>query len=403
MSDTLLRFRPRARIIRTIGDQLISGPEAAVIELVKNAYDADATQVVITFTPPLLPGHGRMSVSDDGHGMTLADIQEKWMEPATSTKAIGRVSPRFGRTMMGSKGIGRFAAAKLGERLLVRSVSDRAGHRKEIVVGEIDWARFGGDAYLDDVQIEYLEQLSDAEAGTEIEIRSLREPWPREKLERLLLELRRLVSPIDGGKEEFRILLDLSACTVASAGFDGSALVGGSGAQATWESSSGGNPAEDPREVRPFPLLTSSDYEIEGTFDSAGQFSGTMQIRRAGQAPEELELTVPLLAGEEECGPVGVRLFVFDREADAVKSNLEKAGLGRLSATEARSIIDNVTGVAVYRDGFRVRPYGDREHDWLTLDSRRVNNPTLRIGFNQVAGYVTVSGQDSELLEKSSR
>lgn len=403
MADTLLRFRPRARIIRTIGDQLISGPEAAVIELVKNAYDADASRVVITFTPPLRSLEGRITVSDDGHGMTLADIQEKWMEPATSTKAVGRVSPRFRRTMMGSKGIGRFAAAKLGDKLVLRSVSERTGECREIVVGEIDWSRFAGDAYLDDVGIEFLEHLSDADAGTEIEIRSLREPWTREKLERLLLELRRLVSPIDGEREGFKILLDLTACTPQTAGFDGTLLVGGGGAQTTWEAASGEQSEHDPREVRPFPLLTSSDYEIEGSFNGEGRFTGTMQIKRAGQAPEDVVLDVPLLDGEDDCGPVGVRLFVFDREADAVKSNLEKAGLGRLSANEARSIIDNVTGVAVYRDGFRVRPYGDREHDWLTLDSRRVNNPTLRIGFNQVAGYVTVSGQDSELLEKSSR
>src|SRR3546814_817309 len=74
-----IQFRPRARIIRTIGDQLISGPEAAVIELVKNSYDADASYVVIKFQPPLVEGDGRIVVKDDGHGMTVDDIQEKWM------------------------------------------------------------------------------------------------------------------------------------------------------------------------------------------------------------------------------------------------------------------------------------------------------------------------------------
>ncbi|PMZ79024.1 ATP-binding protein, partial [Pseudomonas sp. FW306-2-11AD] len=69
-SPDKLRFRPKARIIRTIGDQLISGPEAAVIELVKNAYDADAHRVVVKFYPPLVRGAGRITVSDDGHGMT---------------------------------------------------------------------------------------------------------------------------------------------------------------------------------------------------------------------------------------------------------------------------------------------------------------------------------------------
>ena len=80
-SENKLQFKPKARIIRTIGDQLISGPEAAVIELVKNAYDADANFVEIKFTPPLQPGEGRISVTDDGHGMSLDDIRLKWVEP----------------------------------------------------------------------------------------------------------------------------------------------------------------------------------------------------------------------------------------------------------------------------------------------------------------------------------
>jgi hypothetical protein len=83
-----IRFRPRARIIRTIGDQLISGPEAAVIELVKNSYDADASFVIVRFVPPLVAGRGRIEIVDDGHGMTVSDIEEKWMEPATSSKVM---------------------------------------------------------------------------------------------------------------------------------------------------------------------------------------------------------------------------------------------------------------------------------------------------------------------------
>ena len=66
-----LTFQPKARIIRTIGDQLISGLEAAIIELVKNPYDADASYVSIKFFPPLIEGECRIEVSDDGHGMTL--------------------------------------------------------------------------------------------------------------------------------------------------------------------------------------------------------------------------------------------------------------------------------------------------------------------------------------------
>lgn len=222
-SPDKLRFRPKARIIRTIGDQLISGPEAAVIELVKNAYDADAHRVVVKFYPPLVRGAGRITVSDDGHGMTLADIQEKWMEPATSSKLTTRRSPELKRVMMGSKGIGRFAAAKLGGRLGLNSITERQGERQEVLIPEIDWSIFNGDTYLADIAIDYFTQCADQPTGTELEITELSEDWSEAKMVRLLLELRKLVSPLQDKSvdDSFEIFLDLSECTQVTVGFDG--------------------------------------------------------------------------------------------------------------------------------------------------------------------------------------
>lgn len=394
-ASNTLEFRPRARIIRTIGDQLISGPEAAVIELVKNAFDADASRVVIKFVPPLSEGHGRIEISDDGHGMALSDIRDKWMEPATSSKLDVRISPVRSRRMMGSKGIGRFAAAKLGQRMALNSVSERGGTRTEILIPEIDWSIFTADRYLSDVKIDYLEKQTDGPTGTLIEIMDLNETWSQTKMERLHLELRRLISPIMTGDDvsTFEVFLDLSACTEKTCGFNGSAIVGGVNA-----------PAGEPVRIEPVPLLSACDYELAGHFDAEGKFRGTFQIRRGGQGPVEVELYIPLEDDEAPTGDVDVRLFIFDREADALKNNLRAAGLGDLTAGQARQILDSIAGVAIYRSGFRVRPYGDAENDWLTLDRRRVQDPSLRIGHNQIAGYVTVGDErSSDLIERSSR
>lgn len=396
-----LRFRPRARIIRTIGDQLISGPEAAVIELVKNAYDADARKVTLAFIPPLEPGEGRIVVEDDGHGMTLADMRDKWMEPATTSKVAGRRSPLLGRVMMGFKGIGRFAAAKLGGRMALNSISDRDGERREVLIPDIDWSIFDGETYLSDIAIEFHEQFTTESTGTIIEITGLNEAWPQTKMNRLILELRRLLSPLDsnGGEDEFKIFLDLSACTQETAGFDGVALL-----RATNGSPADAVVDEHPNRVLPFPLLTACDYEVQGEFDSSGGFIGTFRNRRAGTGAEDVILNIPYEEEEESCGPVGVKLFLFDREADAIKSNMRQAGLGDLSAAQARRMLDATAGVAIYRSGFRVRPYGDAANDWLTLDRRRVQNPSMRIGHNQIAGYITVADQaESGLEERSSR
>lgn len=394
-----LRFRPRARIIRTIGDQLISGPEAAVIELVKNAYDADATSVTIKFFPPLEPGSGRITVQDNGHGMTLSDIQDKWMEPATTSKVGTRRSPGRKRVMMGYKGIGRFAAAKLGGRMALNSTSDRGGDRMEVLIPEIDWSIFAGDTYLSDIAIDFYTEPTYGPTGTLLEILALNEAWPEAKINRLLLELRRLVSPLqqqDG--DSFNIFLDLSACTVESAGFDGASLMGAASANAPATETE----AAAAFQVQPFPLLTACDYELAGAFDADGAFIGTFWNRRAGSGREEVNLVVQLDDEEEPCGPFEVRLFLFDREAETIKNNMREAGLGDLTAAQARQILDEIAGVAIYRSGFRIRPYGDPDNDWLTLDRRRVQNPSLHIGHNQIAGYVSVQDQATTGLEERS-
>lgn len=394
-----LVFKPRARIIRTIGDQLISGPEAAVIELVKNSYDADASYVRICFVPPLAASYGRIVVEDDGHGMSAKDVVEKWMEPATSSKQSGRKSHK-GRTMLGSKGIGRFAAAKLGASMALTSISESGGQRTKSVIPELDWGWFEGDRYLSDISISFSEEPTSSPTGTKIEIFGLREAWSKEKMERLIVELRRLISPIQTRSVDnpFKIILDLSECTGPSCGFDGPSLLSGSQVS----SFDGADPQGI--EITPLPLLASSDYFVEGYFDEDGEFHGTMEIRRGGKGAQPVELTVPLETGERSCGRVEVHFSIFDREADVIKDTMRRAGFGDITTAKARAFLDESAGVAIYRDGFRVRPYGNLDTDWLSLDSRRVQDPSLRIGHNQIAGYVTVESQaGSRLVERSSR
>ena len=370
----------------------------------KNSYDADASYVIVRFEPPLREGLGRIIVTDDGHGMTVADIQEKWMEPATSSKVGGRKSPKNQRVMLGSKGIGRFAAAKLGRRMGLTSVSERGGTRTEVLISEIDWSIFSGDAYLSDISIDFLDQETDAPLGTSIEIAELIESWPEAKIAQLHQELRRLISPLHWQSKDsgFRIFLDLSDCTTETCGFDGRRLVEQPG-DVSDDDIKAGLPAD--YEVHPFPLINTCDYEVDGWFDNAGKFHGSMEIKRAGQASKAVDLVVPLNDEEElPCGRVAIRLFIFDREAEVIRSTMKRAGMGELTAASARKILDNVAGVAIYRDGFRVRPYGDLQSDWLMLDARRVQDPSLRIGHNQVAGFVSVEPQANSLLvEKSSR
>lgn len=414
MTERILQFKPRARLIRTIGDRLISGPEAAVIELVKNAHDADASFVRVTFEPPLIEGKGRIIVEDDGHGMAFSDVEEKWMEPATTDKIDRKKSPG-GRTLLGSKGIGRFATAKLGRFLsLMTTATTKKGAKKfeTTLLLDLDWEKFEERKYLSEisfpVEVEYSES---GVTGTRLEIRSLRDTWNEKSVRALHQEMRRLISPLEEvDKTDFRIYLDLSTCTEKTCGFDGPRIV-----------NTALPPDTDPTEfhrVQPYPVLKACDYEVEGIFhDNArkkkkewekhiGRFQGTITIHRGGLKPEPISLEFPLRAdlGEGPFGTALIHLFIFDREANAVRSAMKRAGMGDLPANKAREILDGMTGVAIYRDRFRIRPYGDSDKDWLTLDTRRVQAPARKIGHNQVSGIIVIgSEQESGLIEQSNR
>ena len=402
ISEDKLRFRPKARIIRTIGDQLISGPEAAVIELVKNAYDADANFAEIKFTPPLQVGKGRISITDDGHGMSLDDIRLKWMEPATASKMKDRRSPGKERMMMGSKGIGRFAAAKLGARMALTSTVRAGEGNVSVLIPELDWSIFSDDVYLSDIAIDYLVQGVTDPTGTTIEIIELHEDWTKDRLENLYRELRRLLSPFSASQEkaeDFCVYLDLSDCDRSSTGFDPQDIF-----QDDDTDVQRGPYRGQGHRVHPFPLLSACDYELSGTLAADGSFEGSFTIHRAGRGAEAIKMPGTGIRQNESAGTVEVQLYLFDRETDALKSNMRKAGMGEVSAREAGRLLDSISGVAIYRKGFRVRPYGDQQSDWLTLDTRRVQDPSLRIGHNQVAGYLKIEDeQESNLIERSSR
>lgn len=388
-----LALRPRARLMRTFGNELISNEFVAIIELVKNSYDADATCVIIRFTGTLIPGQGQVEVIDNGHGMKIETILATWMEPATSFKRTETRSPTFGRRMTGEKGIGRFASSKLADTLEV--ISRRTNSAEEARV-MFDWRQYDDDAkYLDEIESLWevaapseivpegifttaSVELDDANvdawtSGTILRMERLKDTWTREKFRKLRTALSRLVPPKLKSKQapkfdDFQIIVALP---------DEFADLSGS--------------------VGPSDILERSPYDVTGEIDEIGNYHLVGQLQgNLFEASGRFKLKDDRLP---TCGPLHLELRIWDRDATGLA---ELARSFNSTQKNIREELDNVAGFHIYRDGFRVLPYGERDNDWLRLDSRRVNNPTLRLSNNQILGFVLISADRNPYLRDQS-
>lgn len=403
-------LRPRARLLRTLGEELISNEVVAVIELVKNSYDADATRVLIRFVGPLEPGKGCIEVIDNGHGMEITTVQTVWMEPATPSKRDRPRSEKYKRRHLGEKGIGRFASSRLAHELEV--ISRRENAAKE-VYALFDWRQFENDSkYLDEILILWEERVpteikpnGTIEAlwktekkqppankighGTILRMTGLKQRWEAKQFEDLRRALARLISPKATKEEDFEIELDLPpAFSEFSSKVEAPAILkhphylvrGSIGADGTYKLKC---------EIR----ADGVEQEFKGCFRRVKDSKGRFEVR----AIENDE--IPKDTEEITCGPLEVELRVWDR--DDLGNVIQKT---HSSVQDIRRDLDAVAGINVYRDGFRVLPYGEPLDDSFRLDRRRVQNPTMRLSNNQIYGTVGISADgNANLHDQSNR
>lgn len=382
-ANTTYKIRPAGRHILTIGRDLIQDNYAAVVELVKNAYDADSPDVNIEFKAyPDCSGYA-IVISDHGHGMSKNDIINKWLVPSTQDKLKRRKSPS-GRIMQGHKGVGRYAASILGTDLFLETVTSTG----EKTTASFEWGAFENVQYLDDVNIPIETSEVSKPQGTQLTINGDAErltEWNKERFDKLRFELKKLKLPInttfssDNSNDAFHIRLMVK-------GFP---------------------KVENIEEtIEPYPLFDLFDYKIAGSISANGKGDLTYISQKARNTiTEEIAFN---FEGPTGCGELDIDIRVYDREAAAIDA-LIKRGLTDESGTyvgknQARQLLNAYNGIGVYRSGFRIRPLGDADFDWLTLNARRVQTPTRCISSNQVIGYVQIQPEaQSGLIEKSAR
>ncbi len=385
-------FSVNARVAMQLGRESISSSVTAIIELVKNAYDADADLVKIRFAKTGGPD-AMMVVEDNGRGMTLDDLRNHWMVIGTANKLRNRRSLRRDRVLTGEKGLGRLGLDRLCVRTLVQSHADGS---REAVELQIDWQQYERDnARLEEIghniytvpslrKDPITQQWVDFPHGTRLTMERLKDEWTREAMSELRNELSLLATPFDVVKD-FKV---------------------------TMSSGQAWTDIDGPVEVPEF-LLDAAQWKVVAMIDDHGRVEILMSSKHHPVqfhiGPLEWSERFPELGKCPHCGPLRFEFYFFPRKS-------AELGDQTLSKGTISSFLDRNQGVRIYRDGFRVKPYGEPngEGDWLRLAFRRISSPegitqnekpgNWRVGYNQLIGAVFIThDKNSALTDQTNR
>jgi len=342
-------------LFRELGELLVGRDSTALVELIKNAYDADAQVVTVVAQNLADAGEGVIVVSDDGHGMTLEQFREGFLRVASRLKSDGlRRSPLYKRRYTGAKGIGRLAAHKLARTVSVDSRAAAAhlrhGDPNRTAAGEvrasIDWDEVERHDTLENVG-EAIELATDAPRpaampGTTIQLQRLRRGWTDRERTKFVREvstfqpgeaLRAAIAPKHIAK---RLLFDVPQ-------------------------------TRDSTRDAGFRVSLGGEFDV-GEDYSVNVLSAAAWVVEVNAKKHVVEYAVaPTNAYAAKEGlPTGV-VTATTRRGDAgpefqarlfVRTGTAPQGLG------------DAYGVRVYMEGFRVLPYGEPGDDWLDINSR---------------------------------
>jgi signal transduction histidine kinase len=358
-SDTgTLHFAVDAGLLFQLGEELVTHRSVALAELIKNAYDADATQVLVDFDH-VQDKSGNITVTDDGSGMTFLQIEAAWMRIATPGKLKEPQSAKYGRARTGAKGVGRFAARRLARRLVLVSVAyidtRRPALGREETTVDFRWADFESGAEVQAIPVRYRRRSlrgspGKGATGTTLKLIGVRDVWLEEDLRSLMQDLARLVAP--------------SHPTSDSSGDEESSTHSADpGIRIRIEAPEFPDMSGDVREQS----LAGALAILDGRLGRDGTATYTVRFRRPKR-----KLVFEPKTRFRNVGAVRFRIHFFVYKKDYF------AGLD-LNVRDAARRGRDEGGIHLYVDRFRVAPYGDPGDDWLKLDEDRgrrlVNTP----------------------------
>jgi C4-dicarboxylate-specific signal transduction histidine kinase len=359
------QFRFSTDILRRLGEELNPTPDRGILELVKNAYDADALSCTIELIDTDCPG-GSVRFSDDGDGMDLQAIENGWLILGRSPKSV-KHRTQLGRIPSGSKGLGRLAALRMGQTAILSTRPRRHPTVQYDLL--IDWEEYEKVDLVDEVVLNIRESQRAGRIvhGTEIVLQGLRSAIGRMAVKRLARALILLADPFGDDPAGFSPVL------VAPEFKDLEALVKNR-------------------------YFGDADYHLVAEVNDQGRVSASVVDWRGNElwSSEHDELTASRNKQSYNCPPARFDLWVFLLQAANFATRT-------VTVSEVRAWLQEFGGVHLYENGLRVMPYGNPGNDWLDMNLRRARSPEERPSTNTVIGRVSVSNTEELLVQKTDR
>lgn len=460
-----------ARLIMQLGEQLIEDELVALLELIKNAYDADANNVdVVIDTNTVTPyGKGRIEIKDDGNGMIPSIVRNSFLRLSTSFKEEEKSSIHYHRRVLGKKGIGRLSFQRLGNYISVETVPNIERFEETKLLNDedrefineyskinidIDWSDFPINMDFSDIMatVKYEEDVV-ASCGTKIVIQGIKNlnfwDMDKKKEEKLKNELLNMMDPFQKNlnlkkSERFNVLLKINDVSYSVEPIDESLLDELYDSKVSFEFKAWKLYVKIERPLKyimqrrnsivkkmkesGFAILHEAEYEkdseehivdfsdlnkvsidypkikytIEKSTFLSEELISEIEEKREKQLMTEEEYTKAILDQYAYPGNFKGTIYARDKsnkeEIDIIlgKDGLIKAKLNTLS--DINKAWSSMQGVYVYRNGFRVLPYGRK--DWIGFTEKSQTAAANIYKEHTVVGYLKIDGFTSEKLEE---
>lgn len=363
--NDLIRFRVNGSLINRLGAELVEKKETAICELIKNSYDADAKEVLANFF--CLEKKSKIVVADKGNGMTRDEITKGFMVIGTQFKLDRPFSPKLKRKRAGSKGIGRIAAFRLGHTLTIETRAEKSpGYRVKI-----DWTEFEESSEITQVRFP-IEEVEGLQIGTTLTIENLNDTWDRPSIETVYKYVEDLLQPEVVSKE---IKIDADSFAVKF------------------------NLIDDEGEVTPIAKKGKLIFDFaHADVEAWVTKTGTHEIRLKSKPFEVKETAYEGDSKFKLLSGVHFKAHYFIHGKAGLVAGLNKKRINQL-------LEDGRFGIRVYRNGFRVLPFGEKDNDWLGLDFHEAKRKILvPVGNKNFFGFISIfDPHDDRFVETANR